>query len=91
MATSWLMVLTTVVAPVGMTATISDGDYRSLEACTRTGENSVLVLNQSELEREKKHTTVYANGNTVIAYSARIWSAQCLPTEKEEDGRSSRR
>jgi hypothetical protein len=87
MATSWLMVLTAIMGPASMTATISDGAYRSMDACTRTGENSVLALNQTELELESKHTKVYTNGDKVIAYRARAWSFQCLPTEKEWGGR----
>lgn len=83
MATTWLLVLSTIMGPSAMTATISDSDYRSMDACTRTGENSVLALNLSELELERKHTKVYANGDKVIAYRARTWSFQCLPTEKE--------
>jgi hypothetical protein len=84
MATSWLMVLTAIMGPASMTATISDSDYRSMDACTRTGENSVLAPQpQTELELESKHTKVYTNGDKVIAYRARAWSFQCLPTEKE--------
>lgn len=79
--TTWLLVM----SALGLhgPAMFSDGDYRSLDACNRTGQNMVVLLNERELEREKQFTTVSKNGLDITkAYSARKWEFQCLPTDK---------
>jgi hypothetical protein len=79
--TTWLLVMSS----LGLhgPATFSDGDYRSLDACQRTGQNMVVLLNEREIELEKQFTSVHKNLQlTTKAYSARIWEFECFPTDK---------
>lgn len=64
-------------------AMFSDGDYRSLEACQRTGESLVVRLDQREVELEKRYTRTSKDGRNISkAYGARKWEFECMPTDK---------
>ena len=82
MATTWLLVLMTAGAFRAPVA-VSDGGYKSEALCTKTATQAVEQLNRNEVALEKASTTVSDGGRTtVVAYGARTWAYQCIPTDK---------
>ncbi len=77
----WLLIVLTLSGY--SSSSFSEGRHPSQQACSDAGKLVVVDLNLLEQKREKERTTVYSNGDTVVAYSAKKWEFICTQVPKK--------
>lgn len=78
---SWTLVVFTTA--MHCSSAFSDAGYNAESLCQKAGGDFVFALEAKEQAKQKERTTVFKNGDSIVAYNARKWEFACLPTQKK--------